>query len=111
MHNYLLHTSKNWYEIIYVCGDIMQNNFKSKDDVQYIVGTNIRKICKDKRINLMKFSEEVDISYEYLRHIVSLGGQKSLSFYSMYKIAKMLGITMDELCEGILEEDREKELV
>ena len=92
-------------------GGVMQKKFKSKEDVQYIVGTNIRKICKDKKINLMNFSEEVDISYEYLRHIVSLGGQKSLSFYSMYKIAKMLGVTMDELCDGILEENKKKELV
>lgn len=90
-----------------MCGDVMQKKFKTKNDVQYIVGTNIRKICKDKKVNLMKFSEDVDISYEYLRHIVSLGGQKSLSFYSMYKIAKMLGVTMDELCSGILEEKKE----
>ena len=52
----------------------------------------------------MEFSEEIGISYEYLRHIVSVGGQKSLSFYSMYKIAKVLGISMDELCKGILED-------
>ena len=92
-------------------GDVMQKEFKSKDDVQYIVGTNIRRICKDKKVNLMEFSEDVDISYEYLRHIVSLGGQKSLSFYSMYKIARILGVTMDELCQGILEDEKEKELV
>lgn len=92
-------------------GDVMQKEFKSKDDVQYIVGTNIRRICKDKKVNLMEFSENVDISYEYLRHIVSPGGQKSLSFYSMYKIARILGVTMDELCQGILEDEKEKELV
>lgn len=80
-------------------------NFKSKDDVQYIVGTNVRKVCKEKQINLMEFSEEIDISYEYLRHIVSEGGQKSLSFYSMYKIAKILGITMDDLCDGIFDDE------
>ena len=93
-----------------MCGGSMQSvmKFKSKDDVQYIVGTNVRKVCKDKNINMMEFSEEVDISYEYLRHIVSLGGQKSLSFYSMYKIAKVLGVTMDELCEGIFEDKRGK---
>ena len=79
-------------------------NFKTRDDVQYIVGTNLRKAVKDKNINLMEFSEEIDISYEYLRHIVSVGGQKSLSFYSMYKIAKVLGVSMDELCEGIFED-------
>ena len=89
-----------------MCGGSMQTltNFKTRDDVQYIVGTNLRKVVKDKNINLMEFSEEIDISYEYLRHIVSVGGQKSLSFYSMYKIAKVLGVSMDELCEGIFED-------
>ena len=92
-----------------MCGGSMQKiNFKTKDDVQYIIGTNLRKICKDKDINMLEFSEEIDISYEYLRHIVSIGGQKSLSFYSMYKIAKVLGTSMDELCEGIFDEKQEK---
>lgn len=90
-----------------MCGGSMQkvNKFKSKDDVQFIVGTNVRKVCKEKNINLMEFAEEIDISYEYLRHIVSIGGQKSLSFYSMYKIAKILGVTMDDLCQGIFEDE------
>lgn len=83
---------------------MQKDKFKSKDDIQYIVGTNVRKMCKDKHVNLMEFSEEIDISYEYLRHIVSMGGQKSLSFYSMYKIAKILGVSMDEMCEGIFDE-------
>ena len=90
-----------------MCGGSMQiNGFKSKDDIQFIVGTNIRKICKNKQINLMEFAEEIDISYEYLRHIVSVGGQKSLSFYSMYKIAKRLGVSMDDLCKGIFEDKK-----
>ena len=80
------------------------DNFKTKDDVQFIVGTNVRKLCKDKEVNLMEFAEEIDISYEYLRHIVSVGGKKSLSFYSMYKIAKILGVSMDDLCEGIFDD-------
>lgn len=89
-----------------MCGGSMQNKFKSKDDVQFIVGSNLRKMCKEKNVNLMEFSEEIDISYEYLRHLVSIGGQKSLSFYSMYKIAKILGISMDELCDGIFDDDK-----
>ena len=89
-----------------MCGGSMQQtlDFKTKDDVQYIVGSNVRKVCKEKNIKMMEFAEEIDMSYEYLRHIVSPGGQKSLSFYSMYKIAKVLGISMDELCEGIFED-------
>lgn len=92
-----------------MCGGSMQyNKFKSKDDVQYIVGNNVRKVCKEKKINMMEFAEEIDISYEYLRHIVSPAGQKSLSFYSMYKIAKILGISMDELCDGIFDDEKYK---
>ena len=79
--------------------------YKSRDEVQYIIGSNIRRICKNKDIKLMDFSYDVDISYEYLRHIVSTGGQKNLSFYSMYKIAKSLDISMDELCKGIFEDE------
>lgn len=89
-----------------MCGDGMKKdkNFKTKDDIQYIVGSNVRRMCKEKNINLMEFSEEINISYEYLRHIVSIGGQKSLSFYSMYKIAKILGVSMDDMCEGIFDD-------
>lgn len=78
-------------------------NVKSIDEVQQIVGTNIRNKCKDDKINIMNLSEEIGMSYEYLRHIVSKRGKKNLSFYSMYKIALMLDMTMDELCEGLFE--------
>ena len=93
-----------------MCGGSMQEGrkFKSKDDVQYIVGSNVRKVCKEKDVNMMEFAEEIDISYEYVRHIVSPGGQKSLSFYSMYKIAKILGVSMDELCDGIFDDETNK---
>ena len=77
---------------------------KSVDEVQYIVGSNIRKKCKKDKINIMELSEEIGMSYEYLRHIVSKGGKKNLSFYSMYKIAFMLNMSMDELCDGIFDE-------
>ena len=86
-----------------------KSKFKSKDDIQYIVGSNVRKVCKEKDVNMMEFAEEIDISYEYVRHIVSPGGQKSLSFYSMYKIAKILGVSMDELCDGIFDDDKNKD--
>lgn len=74
---------------------------KSINEVQQIVGNNIRNKCKKEKINIMNLSEEIGMSYEYLRHIVSRGGKKNLSFYSMYKIALMLDMSMDELCEGL----------
>ena len=74
---------------------------KTIEEVQYVIGTNIRNKCRKEGINIMRLAEDIGISYEYLRHIVSKGGKKNLSFYSMYKIALMLDMTMDELCEGI----------
>lgn len=78
-------------------------NIKTVSEVQQIVGTNIRNKCMKDKINIMNLSEEVGMSYEYMRHIVSEGGRKSLSFYSMYKIALALNISMDELCGGLFE--------
>ena len=81
-------------------------HFKPKEEIQSLVGKNIRNTCKDKNVKIMEFSEEIGMSYEYLRHIVSPNGKKSLSFYSLYKIAKALGVSMDELCEGIFDEKK-----
>ena len=53
-------------------------NYISKEELQQIIGGNIRKIAYQKNINLMKLSEQVDISYEYLRSIVSPKGKKNL---------------------------------
>lgn len=68
-----------------------------KDELQKIIGQNIRKIAYEKNMNLMKLSEQVDISYEYLRCIVSKNGKKNLSFYSVYKFSKALDTTIDKL--------------
>lgn len=68
-----------------------------KEELQKIIGGNIRKIAYQKNINLMKLSEEVDMSYEYLRNIVSPNGKKQLSFYSIYKFSVALNTTIDEL--------------
>ena len=50
-----------------MCGGSMQEvvRFKSKDDVQYIVGTNVRKVCKEKNINLY-----IHLSHNYLQNIL-----------------------------------------
>ncbi len=71
--------------------------YMSKEELQKIIGGNIRKIAYEKNVNLMKLAEKVDISYEYLRHIVSLKGHKSLSLYSVYKFSVALDTTFDEL--------------
>ena len=72
-------------------------SYISKEDLQQIIGKNIRKNTNPKKINLMKLSEQVDMSYEYLRSIVSPKGKKQLSFYSIYKFSVALDTSLDEL--------------
>lgn len=71
----------------------------TKNELLYIVGGNIKKICKEKNINMMQLSEQVNISYEYLRQIVSPKGKKQLSFYSIYKFSIFLDCEIDKLIE------------
>ena len=68
----------------------------SKEELMNIVGGNIKKICKEKKVNMMKLSEDIDMSYEYLRQIVSPKGKKQLSFYSIYKFSVALDTPIDE---------------
>ena len=82
---------------------VKTKKFKTIADVQSIVGSNIRKKCKKDKTNIMNLSEEVGMSYEYMRHIVSEGGKKNLSFYSMYKIAVALNMNMNEMCKGLFD--------
>lgn len=77
--------------------EIQTVSYISKEELQQIIGKNIRKIAYQKKINLMKLSEQVDMSYEYLRSIVSPKGKKQLSFYSIYKFSVALDISLDEL--------------
>lgn len=76
---------------------INNKNILEKEDLLNIVGGNIKRICKDKGINMMKLSEEVGMSYEYLRQIVSKKGKKQLSFYSIYKFSVLLDTDIDKL--------------
>ena len=76
---------------------IKQISYIPKEELQTIVGGNIRRIAYEKKINMMKLSENVDMSYEYLRSIVSPHGKKQLSFYSIYKFSVALDTTIDEL--------------
>ena len=68
----------------------------SKEELMNIVGGNIKKICKEKKVNMMRLSEDIDMSYEYLRQIVSPKGKKQLSFYSIYKFSVALDTPIDE---------------
>lgn len=77
--------------------NITKEKLLSKETLLNNVSINIKKICKEKNISMMKLAEEVDMSYEYLRQIVSPKGKKQLSFYSIYKFSVILNVTIDDL--------------
>ena len=74
-----------------------QDEILTREELQSIIGGNIRKQCISKNINMMDLAEKVGMSYEYLRHIVSPKGKKQLSLYSVYKFSVLLDTTIDEL--------------
>lgn len=77
--------------------NITKEKILYKEELLDIVGGNIKKICKNKNINMMRLSEDIRMSYEYLRQIVSPNGKKQLSFYSIYKFSIYLDTSIDEL--------------
>lgn len=77
------------------------NTTKSLNDIQTIICFNIRNECQKQSVDMMRLAEEVGISYEYLRHLVSLNGQKSISLYTIYKISLALNVPLKELFSNI----------
>lgn len=77
--------------------NITKERILSKEELLNNISKNIKKTCKEKHISMMQLAEEIDMSYEYLRQVVSPKGKKQLSFYSIYKLSVILGITIDQL--------------
>ena len=64
-----------------------------------MIGKNIRKIRQQKKLSQEKLARLTDISLNTLTKIES-GFTKRPSIQTIHKIAKTLGISLDELVEG-----------
>lgn len=72
------------------------NSFISKDELHAIVCKNIKKHRKRLSITQFELSEKINMSHEYLRQLESNKGQKDFTFYTLYKIAMALHVSLDD---------------
>lgn len=64
-----------------------------------MIGTNIKKLRRQKKFSQEKLARLTDISLNTLTKIES-GFTKKPSIQTIHKIAKALGISLDDLVEG-----------
>ena len=68
---------------------------------QYLICMRIRSYIYENNINIMKMAEDINISYEYLRHLLSYNGKKNISLRRIITICEYLDINLDELFDKI----------
>ena len=66
---------------------------------RYALGNNVHRILKEKKLNQHDLCRMADVGYSSLSTWVS--GTRTPNAWSLYKIAKALGVTVDELLKGI----------
>ena len=72
------------------------NVYFSKSELYRIVCGNIKKYRIQRGITQQVLSERIEMSHEYLRQLESQKGQKDFTFYSLYKIAFVLDVPIDD---------------
>ena len=77
----------------------MDNSLITRNELHNRVCNNIKKYRKEKRITREHFAEMIDISAQYVGELESPKGEKSFSFYTLYKISIALDIPIDKFLE------------
>ena len=70
--------------------------YLSKEELHIIVCQNIKKYRMQRGLTQQVLSERIQMSHEYLRQLESGKGQKDFTFYSLYKISRVLDIPIDD---------------
>ena len=71
-------------------------SYISNEELHRIVCGNIKTYRLQKTMTQQQLAEAIDISHEYVRQLESEKGQKEFSFYTLYKIAAVLEIPIDD---------------
>lgn len=79
-------------------------NFLSKDELHYIVCMNIKKYRRMRGMTQDQLSEKIGISHDHQRQLESQKGDKSFSFYTLFKISQVLDIPIDKFVQSNTDE-------
>ena len=69
---------------------------------KYAVGKNIKLLCRMKNMTLDQLAEEIGVSHDTISRWCS--GRRQITVYGLYRVSKVLGVSMNRLSEGIEDE-------
>ena len=83
---------------------IKEKFYDFNPNIKKIIASNIRKYRKLKGYTQEQLALYTELSYDFIRRIETSGGKSGFSVYTLYKIATVLEIKLDDL----LVEDEEE---
>ena len=75
--------------------------------VYYLVGQNIKKIRKKKKLSIVKFAQLTNYSEGFIRNIESPNYFKTFSLGTLWRFADVLGVSIKEFFDDEDNENRE----
>lgn len=68
----------------------------------YAVGRNIKLYCRMKNMTLHVLADEVGVGWVTMSKWIN--GRRQITAYGLYRVSKVLGVSMEQLMEGIEDE-------
>ena len=76
---------------------IKEKFYDFNPNIKRIISTNIRKFRKERGLTQDQLALYTELSYDFIRRIETSGGKSGFSVETLYKIATVLEVSMDEL--------------
>ena len=65
----------------------------------HAIGDNIKLYCRMKNITLLSLADSIGVGWVTMSKWVN--GHRQITAYGLYRVSKVLGVTMEKLMEGI----------
>jgi transcriptional regulator with XRE-family HTH domain len=68
----------------------------------YAIGNNIKLFCRMKNKSLHILADEIGVGDTTMSYLCN--GRRQITAYGLYRVSKVLGVSMERLMEGIEDE-------
>ncbi len=79
---------------------IKEKFYDFNPNIKGIISANIRKYRKERGLTQEQLALYTELSYDFIRRIETSGGKSGFSVETLYKIATVLEVSMDELTKN-----------
>lgn len=79
---------------------IKEKFYDFNPNIKGIISANIRKYRKERGYTQEQLALYTELSYDFIRRIETSGGKSGFSVETLYKIATVLEVSMDELTKN-----------